>query len=1213
MIPLSRFYTCIVLLCTMTAISAFGQSLHPQTRPLDGSPDVDLPAFESFEAYFQTRGLAAKSLKTQATVVDTAVWVMRPTTVESMVRVAGKTFVDSKVGLRRMIRSANGTVRWFEGTLSSSTPLAGKATSTEAFTSAAMSVLSENSRLLGLDDPEAELRPISTKIDRIGNAHARFEQTYRGVPVWGRDLYVHFNERGEMYALNGSYEPTPRDIEITPALSEGRAEDVVIRDLQDRERWAPLDEETEQMLDIERVASRLVLYPDPDRGVRLAYEVSVHPTLIEWYAYLVDAQSGEVLNRIEQHCSYFHDHALPDAKSLARSIPVSRAKASFVDAQGVDLAGVNQNFRVFSLDDGRFLKLSDLDNIASPTIRIPIPEQGGSAILTANNSDLNQETELNGIVSGNNQWNNPNSVSAHVNAAAVYNYFKSTFGRKAIDDKDQSLISIIHATEVGRPMDNAFWNGRFMVYGDGDQAFTPLAGGLDVAAHEMTHGVVQHTAGLVYQFQSGALNESFADVFGALLDPDDFLIGEDVMRPGVGAALRDLLNPNNPQVLSSQPASMAQYQNLSADQDNGGVHVNSGIPNRAAALIMQAVGNDKAGQIYYQALANYMTRNSQFGDARNAVEQAAVDLFGDGTEAQAVRQAFDAVGITTSSGSGGDDGNDIPVQTGGQSLIAFLLDDGSLGLVNMTDRNDITTGLFNSMGATARVNPELADYAQLTTTRTGEDIWFINDQRKLAFINVNSGEVSVFNDLSIQQDGDLWNASISPDGNFVTLVSAYENDPNLYIYDGQQLFTIELKPESSQDGIKVETVQYPDVVSWSPNPEVPRIAFDAFNVQPILESEDEEFWNIYEVDFSAGRIFELLPPQGSGFSVGNITHSNSDPDVIAINVLVDNEADIVVGNFSTGEFLGLDLPENGITDGLRPSFSPNDAELVFSSAANNQLVFSDGSSLSMLTFQEPLRNPRWFVAGGSGGTQNQAPAASFTASVVTGDAPLVVEFDASDSSDPEGGELTYRWEFGDGSTSGGETTTHTFAQSGSFEVILTILDSGGLSSSASLMIDVTTATPVESSTQLPNRIALHQNYPNPFIQSTQILYDLPAPSRVSIHITDLLGRIVSILVDGNAPAGYHQISFGRRRSALGYLSDLIKDLRSTIDSKNGVYALNNPASVRLWVYKISFLLVVYAPAMISPSGPMTGVQRRIKFIKTQLTRFENVPSVDQRF
>ncbi|HCU7777653.1 TPA: zinc metalloproteinase aureolysin, partial [Staphylococcus aureus] len=145
---------------------------------------------------------------------------------------------------------------------------------------------------------------------------------------------------------------------------------------------------------------------------------------------------------------------------------------------------------------------------------------------------------------------------------------------------------------------NAAWIGDKMIYGDGDgRTFTSLSGANDVVAHELTHGVTQETANLEYKDQSGALNESFSDVFGYFVDDEDFLMGEDVYTPGKeGDALRSMSNPEQ----FGQPAHMKDY--VFTEKDNGGVHTNSGIPNKAAYNVIQAIGKSKSEQIYYRAL-----------------------------------------------------------------------------------------------------------------------------------------------------------------------------------------------------------------------------------------------------------------------------------------------------------------------------------------------------------------------------------------------------------------------------------------------------------------------------------------------------------------------------------------------------------------------------------------------------------------------------------
>lgn len=229
--------------------------------------------------------------------------------------------------------------------------------------------------------------------------------------------------------------------------------------------------------------------------------------------------------------------------------------------------------------------------------------------------------------------------AAHVNIGATYDYFKNSFGRDSYNNAGATLTSTVH---YGSNYNNAFWNGSQMTYGDGDgYVFSPLGNSMDVVAHELSHGVTQNSAALIYSYQSGALNESYSDVFGVMVDRDDWLLGEDVYTPATpGDALRSISNPSQ----YGQPAHMNNYVNTSSD--NGGVHTNSGIPNKAAYNIAVAIGKDKMEQIWYRTLTMYMTSSSQFTDARDGSVQAATDLFGAASaEVTAVVNGFNAVGI----------------------------------------------------------------------------------------------------------------------------------------------------------------------------------------------------------------------------------------------------------------------------------------------------------------------------------------------------------------------------------------------------------------------------------------------------------------------------------------------------------------------------------------------------------------------------------------
>lgn len=226
-------------------------------------------------------------------------------------------------------------------------------------------------------------------------------------------------------------------------------------------------------------------------------------------------------------------------------------------------------------------------------------------------------------------------------AGTTWRFYNQIFSRESVDDHGRTLVSSVH---YGQQYDNAFWNGQQMVYGDGDgKIFRRFTGALDVIAHELTHGVTQFTAQLPYQDQSGALNESFSDVFGSMVkqwslgqtvDQADWLIGADILAPGVrGRALRDMANPgtafDDPDLgKDEQPGHMNDY--VQTADDNGGVHINSGIPNRAFVLASKAIGGrswEVTGKIWYITLTERLTSNADFRKCATETVSVARDLF----------------------------------------------------------------------------------------------------------------------------------------------------------------------------------------------------------------------------------------------------------------------------------------------------------------------------------------------------------------------------------------------------------------------------------------------------------------------------------------------------------------------------------------------------------------------------------------------------------
>ncbi|PJJ72416.1 thermolysin metallopeptidase-like protein [Diaminobutyricimonas aerilata] len=249
---------------------------------------------------------------------------------------------------------------------------------------------------------------------------------------------------------------------------------------------------------------------------------------------------------------------------------------------------------------------------------------------------------------------------AYDGLGATHALFRDAFGRDSIDDAGLPLEATVHFGEL---YDNAFWDGERMVFGDGDgEVFGRFTASLSVIGHELAHGVTQYAAALEYRGQSGALNESVSDVFGALVEQyarrqgaeeASWLIGEGLFTDAVsGRALRSMAEPGSAyddDVLGKdpQPGHMRDY--IETAEDNGGVHLNSGIPNRAFHLVATTLGGnawERAGVIWYDTLVGGLAADTDFARFARATLDAADSRFGEGSpESAAVRNAWAAVGV----------------------------------------------------------------------------------------------------------------------------------------------------------------------------------------------------------------------------------------------------------------------------------------------------------------------------------------------------------------------------------------------------------------------------------------------------------------------------------------------------------------------------------------------------------------------------------------
>lgn len=344
--------------------------------------------------------------------------------------------------------------------------------------------------------------------------------------------------------------------------------------------------------------------------------------------------------------------------------------------------------------------------------------------------------------------------AAFDNSGATWDFYNTFYGRDSIDNAGMTMSSTVH---YGTRYNNAFWNGTQMVYGDGDgSVLGPLALSIDVAAHEMTHGVTEHTAGLEYWSESGGLNEAMSDIMGnsveawkqGAVSANTWKVGEDVWTPNTpGDALRYMNDP------ALDGDSIDHYNDYSEGVD---VHYSSGLPNLAFYLLSQggkhprgktsnevpAIGIEKAHRIFYRALANYMTSTTTFAEARTATVQAATDLFDQAT-ATAVGEAWAAVGVAaggggTGGGTGGDPialTKDVPQAVqGAKNSKSFFTIEVPEGATNLTFKMSGGSGdadlyvRFNAAPTTSTYDYrswESSNNENIATTQATAGTWWV--------------------------------------------------------------------------------------------------------------------------------------------------------------------------------------------------------------------------------------------------------------------------------------------------------------------------------------------------------------------------------------------------------------------------------------------------------------------------------------------------------
>ena len=482
---------------------------------------------------------------------------------------------------------------------------------------------------------------ISTRV------HERLDQYYKGVRVYGGDV-TRQTDRGLTVSVFGNLY-SDINISVEPDLTTSDAAAVVKRE-------SGVDLGPEKM-------PQLLVLPS-DGQYRLVYHASAF-TMSGGTEYFIDAHDGSIVKTLDA------------ARHQTSAVGVGTGVLG--DTKKLSVSVVTGGFQANDLLRPPTLRTYDMKGDLSRTIDI----LNGIAPLLVSDRAIDSD----------NTWTDRADVDAHAHAGYVYDYYYKRFNRRGLDNNNFQILSIVHpasrsasVAQINAALEyyvNAFYLGGFsgvMVYGEGlpdtatygGQHWDYVAGALDVVGHELTHGVTEFTSNLLYQNESGALNESFSDMMGTSIEfffhpsgpgaellkvKADYLIGEDVVTPG---GIRSMANP----AAFGQPDHYSRRFTSGPPTDKndyGGVHINSGIgnqafylaieggTNRTSGLGVQGVGaanRDQIEKIMYRAFTQLMPSDATYSTARAATIQAANDLYGASSAAvRAITQAWTAVGV----------------------------------------------------------------------------------------------------------------------------------------------------------------------------------------------------------------------------------------------------------------------------------------------------------------------------------------------------------------------------------------------------------------------------------------------------------------------------------------------------------------------------------------------------------------------------------------
>jgi Zn-dependent metalloprotease len=924
------------------------------------------------------------------------------------------------------------------------------------------------------------LKLLSVEQDNLGMVHYRYQQTINNIPVHNT-MYIVHTKNGNVISMNGLlYDNNKLNTpQISGMISENDA-------LAGALRFVSAGKYMWQNAGAEKNLKEVTRNPDATyfpKGELFYIPENNKPAATNFHlAYRFDIYAQEPFSRNYVFVDALTGKVIHSSNRIHNSDVNATAATQFSGSRTIVTDSYNGSYRL--RESGR-----------------------GGGIVTLN---AQTSTNTNGSVDFTNAtttWNNVNAAldqyapDAHLASEATYDFYKNNFGRNSVDGQGLQLVAYVH---YDVKLENAFWDGQAMNYGDGNSAnntkpFTTL----EIGGHEITHGLTQYTANLDYQDESGALNESFSDCMGTAIRQSvkqnanvDYLIGDEL---GTGSAFRSMSSPKTYQ----QPNTYGGlYWAAAGGADNGGVHTNSGVQNYWFYLVahggsgtndnqqryaVTGIGIDKTSAITYRNLTTYLVPTSQYADARTYSIQAATDLYGAcSPEVITVTNAWYAVGVGDSFKTG--------VQADFNALTTTACSaPATFSFANASNNGANYVWDFGDGVGSTSANPShtYAAYGTYTVKLSASSACGADSITKTQLIHVNNDAPSV------------QGQSICA-GQTATLSATSAGTV--------QWYTTATGGSAIQSGVSYTTPVLNTSATYYAETQIPGAQYN-------LGPADYNFGtggyftntNAHQEYFNCNAPQTLLTVDMYANSAGNrtVTLQDSAGNVLqSATVALVSGLNTVVLNFPIPVKNNLALSLSGTTNLYRnktgasyPYTSPDGTLVITGSDAGSAYFYYFYNWQTQLAPCVSGRTPVQVTVLSTG-------SASFTYTL----AGNTVNFTPSAT-----GNVTYSWDFGDGSTSTDVNPAHTYTGTGPYTVTL-VVNNGSCSETITQQVSLT-ATGIHNVTAI-NSLTV---YPNPVNTVLHVQLNTAQPvEHGKLCITNILGENISSH-ELNIDAGQHSV------------------------------------------------------------------------------------------